>query len=95
MWLGNSVSVEAVSRLNALMVLSVGLWGSLFSVFSDKYFTHKYCLGQLIGTSVGSILFVEHEWRASAAFGMAWYGLQIAVALVRGPNCKRREWVGY
>jgi hypothetical protein len=70
-------------------------WHFFFSVLSNRYFTRKYCLGQLIGTSAGSILFVEREWRASAAFGMAWYGLQIAVALIRGPHCKRREWVGY
>jgi hypothetical protein len=70
-------------------------WHFFLSALSNRSFAIKYCLGQLIGTSVGSILFVDREWRVSAAFGMAWYGFQIAVALVRGPHCKRGEWVGY
>ena len=26
---------------------------------------------------------------------MGWYGLQIAILLVRGPHCKRSTWFGY
>ena len=49
----------------------------------------------MIGTSVGTKVFVEYGWRASAALGMAWYAMQIVVILIRGPNCRRYTWFGY
>ncbi|KIM36582.1 hypothetical protein M413DRAFT_424725 [Hebeloma cylindrosporum] len=71
-----SIGMEAVSRLNALFVLT-------------------YYIGQIMGTSVGTKVFVHHGWRACAALGMAWYGFQIFVLLLRGPHCERRTWLGY
>ena len=51
--------------------------------------------GQLMGTSVGTKVFVEHGWRACAALGMALYGAQIVIVLLRGPHCARQTWFGY
>lgn len=48
-----------------------------------------------MGTSVGTKVFVNNGWRACAALGMAWYGFQIFILLLRGPHCKRRTWLGY
>jgi hypothetical protein len=40
-------------------------------------------------------VFVKYGWRAGAALGLGWYGLQVVILLVRGPHCKRSTWVGY
>lgn len=48
-----------------------------------------------MGTAVGTRVFVQHGWRAAASVSMAWYGLQLAVLLVRGPHVERYTWFGY
>lgn len=48
-----------------------------------------------MGSSVGTEVFLRHGWRAGAALGMAWYGLQFVFLLVRGPHCRRFTWVGF
>jgi hypothetical protein len=48
-----------------------------------------------MGTAVGTQVFVQHGWRAAAAVSMAWFGLQVAVLLVRGPHVERYTWFGY
>ncbi|KAF9047828.1 major facilitator superfamily domain-containing protein [Panaeolus papilionaceus] len=52
-------------------------------------------IGQVIGTSVGTEIFVKFGWRASAALSMGFYGFQVFVLLIRGPHCKRFTWLGY
>ncbi|KAG6828660.1 hypothetical protein H0H92_007129 [Tricholoma furcatifolium] len=52
-------------------------------------------LGQVMGTSVGTKVFVTYGWRAGAALGMAWYGFQLVILLLRGPHCERFTWFGY
>ncbi|KAG6918502.1 hypothetical protein DXG01_013862 [Tephrocybe rancida] len=71
-----SISDEARSRLNAVMVLS-------------------FFIGQVVGTSVGTKVFVEKGWRAGSGLSMGWYGLQLLVLFVRGPHCRRFTWFGY
>ncbi|KAH7927666.1 MFS general substrate transporter [Leucogyrophana mollusca] len=71
-----SISVEARSRLNAVLTLS------LF-------------IGQVMGTSVGTKVFIQHGWRAASALSMAWYGWQLVILFLRGPNCGRYTWFGY
>ncbi|KAG6845832.1 hypothetical protein H0H87_002520 [Tephrocybe sp. NHM501043] len=71
-----SISDEARSRLNAVMVLS-------------------FFIGQVLGTSVGTKVFVEKGWRAGAGLSMGWYGLQLFILFVRGPHCRRFTWFGY
>ncbi|KAJ8081194.1 hypothetical protein PM082_018037 [Marasmius tenuissimus] len=51
--------------------------------------------GQVMGSSVGTKLYLEHGWRASAGVQVAWAGFAIFVLLMRGPHCSRYTWLGY
>ncbi|EGN97822.1 hypothetical protein SERLA73DRAFT_182574, partial [Serpula lacrymans var. lacrymans S7.3] len=52
-------------------------------------------IGQVMGTSVGTKVFVEHGWRACALLSMAWFAWQFVILILRGPNCPRDRWIGY
>lgn len=52
-------------------------------------------IGQVMGTSVGTIVFLQHGWRACAVLLQAWQGFQLAVLFLRGPHCPRKYWFGY
>ncbi|KAI0262422.1 major facilitator superfamily domain-containing protein [Gloeopeniophorella convolvens] len=52
-------------------------------------------IGQVMGTSVGTKVFVEHGWRASAGLMLGWTVWQLAILLIRGPHCSRYTWFGY
>ncbi|KAF8148205.1 MFS superfamily [Crassisporium funariophilum] len=52
-------------------------------------------IGQVMGTSVGTHIFVNFGWRAAASFSMGLYGWLLFVLLMRGPHCKRFTWFGY
>jgi len=49
----------------------------------------------VIGTSVGTQVFVKFGWRAAATLNMAFYAFQLFVLLLRGPHCKQYTWFGY
>jgi len=52
-------------------------------------------MGQVMGTSVSSKLYVDHGWRSSAGIAIGWVGFMLLVLLVRGPHCERYTWFGY
>lgn len=52
-------------------------------------------IGQVMGTSVGTKVFINFGWRAGAALGLGWYGWQLFILLLRGPHCERYTWFGY
>jgi hypothetical protein len=52
-------------------------------------------LGQVIGTSVGTQVFVKFGWRAAAALNLGFHGFQLFILLLRGPHCKQYTWFGY
>lgn len=52
-------------------------------------------IGQVLGTSVGTHVFVHFGWRAGAALGLGWTGWQLFILLLRGPHCRRHTWFGY
>jgi hypothetical protein len=52
-------------------------------------------IGQVIGTSVGTHVFINFGWRAGAALSMGFYAWGIFLLLIRGPHCKRYTWFGY
>ncbi|KAG8883734.1 hypothetical protein FRB98_002832 [Tulasnella sp. 332] len=52
-------------------------------------------LGQLIGSAVGSKIFLSYGWRASAGASIGFGGLMLVVMLARGPHCKRYTWFGW
>ncbi|KAH0832292.1 major facilitator superfamily domain-containing protein [Lanmaoa asiatica] len=51
--------------------------------------------GQVIGSSVGSHVFLRYGWRAAAALSVGLYGWQLLVLFMRGPNCGQHVWFGY
>ena len=51
--------------------------------------------GQIMGTSVGTHVFVKYGWRAAASLSVAWTGFCLLVMLARGPHCSRYTWFGY
>ncbi|PFH48889.1 hypothetical protein AMATHDRAFT_148912 [Amanita thiersii Skay4041] len=52
-------------------------------------------VGQVIGTPIGTAVFVKYGWRAGAALSIGWYGLQMVLLIIRGPQCKRFTWFGW
>ena len=52
-------------------------------------------LGQVIGSAVGSEIFLKHGWRANGALMTAFCVFQLAVLLMRGPHVPRYAWFGY
>ncbi|KAJ3570703.1 hypothetical protein NP233_g4229 [Leucocoprinus birnbaumii] len=52
-------------------------------------------IGQVMGTSVGTDVFIKFGWRAGAALSLAWTGFMLFILLLRGPHCRRYTWFGY
>jgi hypothetical protein len=52
-------------------------------------------IGQIMGTAVGTELFNNHGWRASAAANLGWQSFALLVLLARGPHCARYTWIGW
>ena len=52
-------------------------------------------VGQIMGTAVGTKVFVQFGWRPAAALSVAWSGFTLIVMLIRGPHCPRHTWFGY
>ncbi|KAG8883735.1 hypothetical protein FRB98_002833 [Tulasnella sp. 332] len=51
--------------------------------------------GQLVGSAVGSKIYLSSGWRASAGASIGFSGLMLIVMLMRGPHCKRYTWFGW
>ncbi|KAF9522312.1 major facilitator superfamily domain-containing protein [Crepidotus variabilis] len=52
-------------------------------------------LGQVMGTSVGTQLLVEHSYEVSSGVRLAFCGWQILILLLRGPHVPRKTWFGW
>ncbi|KAG9308523.1 major facilitator superfamily domain-containing protein [Chiua virens] len=52
-------------------------------------------IGQVIGTSVGTEVFVRYGWRACALLLLALYAFQLGMLILRGPHCPRYHWFGW
>ncbi|KAJ2921848.1 hypothetical protein H1R20_g15247, partial [Candolleomyces eurysporus] len=52
-------------------------------------------IGQVMGTSVGTLVFTRYGWRAAAALNLGLGGAQLILLLVRGPHVSRWRWYGY
>ena len=77
------------------MCSSVIAYDKIFFFFGISLARGQIFIGQVIGTSVGTLVFVKFGWRAAAALNMALYGFQFLVLLLRGPHCKQYTWFGY
>lgn len=82
-------------------MLQVSLATSIFSIAPEArarlnaVFILSLFIGQVMGTSVGSEVFIKYGWRAGAALSLGWSGWQLLMLLLRGPHCDRRTWFGY
>ncbi|KAF8553659.1 MFS general substrate transporter [Imleria badia] len=52
-------------------------------------------IGQVIGTSVGTQVFVHYGWRACSLFMLVSYIFQLGILVSRGPHCPRNHWFGW
>ncbi|RXW15416.1 hypothetical protein EST38_g10439 [Candolleomyces aberdarensis] len=55
----------------------------------NAVFILAFFIGQVIGTSVGTLVFVKYGWRACAALNVGWMGFQLLVLISRGPHCRQ------
>ncbi|KAK0498134.1 major facilitator superfamily domain-containing protein [Armillaria luteobubalina] len=82
-------------------VLQVSLQMSVFSISKaattrlNALLLLSFFLGQVMGSSVGSRVFLEHGWRAGAGLSLGWTGLGFLLLIIRGPHCERKTWLGY
>ncbi|KAK0498131.1 hypothetical protein EDD18DRAFT_1330434 [Armillaria luteobubalina] len=51
--------------------------------------------GQVMGSDVGSRVFLTAGWRAGAGLSLGWTGACLLLLLLRGPHCERDTWFGY
>ncbi|KAF8678319.1 MFS general substrate transporter [Rhizoctonia solani] len=52
-------------------------------------------LGQVMGTSVGTQVYLKYGWRPSGALALGFYGLQLILLFIRGPKVGRKTWLGW
>ncbi|KAK7692467.1 hypothetical protein QCA50_004092 [Cerrena zonata] len=52
-------------------------------------------IGQVMGTSAGSKVFVDHGWRPAAALALGFEVFCLIVLFMRGPNARRYTWFGW
>ncbi|KAF8073364.1 MFS superfamily [Lyophyllum atratum] len=79
-----------VSLSTAVFGISVAARARLNAIMILSLF-----IGQVLGTSVGTKVFISHGWRAGAALSMGWYAWQLFILFLRGPHCRRFTWFGY
>ncbi|KIY69723.1 hypothetical protein CYLTODRAFT_327614, partial [Cylindrobasidium torrendii FP15055 ss-10] len=48
----------------------------------------------IMGTSAGTRVFTQYEWRPAAALSLGWCGWQLFI-LLRGPACQRYTLLGW
>ncbi|KAK0448009.1 MFS superfamily [Armillaria borealis] len=82
-------------------VLQVSLQMSVFSISKaattrlNALLLLSFFLGQVMGSSVGSRVFLENGWRAGVGLSLGWTGIGFLMFLIRGPHCERKTWFGY
>ncbi|KAK0503642.1 MFS superfamily [Armillaria luteobubalina] len=82
-------------------MIQISLSTAIFSIKPEArarlnaVFIFSLFLGQVMGTSAGTKVFVRYGWRAGAALSLGWAGWQLFVLLLRGPHCGREMWFGY
>ncbi|CAE6414672.1 unnamed protein product [Rhizoctonia solani] len=52
-------------------------------------------LGQVMGTSVGTQVYLKYGWRPSGALSIGFYGLQLVILFIRGHKVSRKTWLGW
>lgn len=96
-----AVVVAAFGYDVARQIIQVSLSQSIFAISAEArarmnaVFILALFIGQVMGTSVGTKVFLEYGWRANAGLNVAWAGFQLLLLLLRGPHCDRYTWFGY
>ncbi|KAK7052462.1 MFS DHA1 protein [Favolaschia claudopus] len=52
-------------------------------------------LGAVMGTAVGTKLYVEHGYKFSSGIRVVFGGVELLILLMRGPHVGRKTWVGW
>ncbi|KAF9219144.1 MFS general substrate transporter [Gyrodon lividus] len=86
-----------VSRQTQQLALSTLLYGISESARSrlNSLLVLAIFLGQVMGTSVGTQVFVGYGWRADSLLSIGWFAWQLGILLLRGPRCPAQRWVGW
>ncbi|KAF9047971.1 major facilitator superfamily domain-containing protein [Rhodocollybia butyracea] len=79
-----------VSLLTGVFLINPSARARLNAVIAVSLF-----LGQVMGTSAGSEVFLKFGWRACYGLSLAWTGLQVLSLLTRGPHTPHHVWFGY
>lgn len=82
--------LQQVSLTRAALELDPSARGRLNTVVILSIF-----LGQVVGTRLGTKIFLDYGWRVNAAFAMGFMGLQFVFLFLRGPNVSRYTWIGW
>ncbi|KAJ6493986.1 MFS DHA1 protein [Mycena vitilis] len=97
------LSVAAV--VIAIIILDIGTQGTqvsmsaeVFSIAPEARARLNAVLilsGQVMGTAVGTKLFVEGGYKFSSGIRVVFGGAQLLLLLMRGPHVARRTWIGW
>ncbi|KAN0131501.1 Major facilitator superfamily domain containing protein [Lactarius tabidus] len=82
--------MQQVSQMASVYSISQAARARLNAVLIISIF-----IGQVMGSSVGSKLFLSHGWRASGGLTLGLTGWALVLLLARGPHCDRYTWLGY
>ncbi|KAF8839134.1 MFS general substrate transporter [Paxillus ammoniavirescens] len=82
--------MQQVSLVTRVLSISTAARARLNAIFILSLY-----VGQVMGSSVGTDVFVRHGWRACALLMLALYGFQLPILLLRGPHCPRTHWFGW
>ncbi|TFY51898.1 hypothetical protein EVJ58_g10320 [Rhodofomes roseus] len=79
----------SVSLVNMAFAVDPSARSRINAVMSVSLF-----IGQVIGTSASTTVFLQHGWRVCYGMALAWTGLQGLILLFRGPHCPKTTWIG-
>lgn len=82
--------MQQVSLTTAVFAISESARARLNAVLILSIF-----IGQVMGTAVGTKVFVANGWRAAAGLSLGWTGFQLIMLFLRGPHVERYTWFGY
>ncbi|EPS93087.1 hypothetical protein FOMPIDRAFT_1136854, partial [Fomitopsis schrenkii] len=80
----------SVSLVNMAFAVDPSARSRINAVMSVSLF-----IGQVIGTSASTQVFLQDGWRACYGMALAWTGFQGLILLLRGPHSPKTQWIGW
>ncbi|EPS92705.1 hypothetical protein FOMPIDRAFT_1056624 [Fomitopsis schrenkii] len=80
----------SVSLVNMAFAVDPSARSRINAVMSVSLF-----IGQVIGTSASTQVFLQDGWRACYGMALAWTGFQGLLLLLRGPHLPKNQWIGW